>query len=66
MATINENQLTNKTFTPRHDLDYKFFHCENSSKGCNQLLGRGGGGEVSPVFFYLFKMLQHHTNISVQ
>ena len=29
----NENRLTNKTFTPKNDLDYKFFHRENVSKG---------------------------------
>ena len=33
MAPKNENR--NKTFTPKNDLDYKFFHCENISKGCN-------------------------------
>ena len=25
MATKNENRLTNKTFTPKNDRDYKFF-----------------------------------------
>ena len=32
-----ENRLTNKTFTPKNDLDYEFFHCENVSKGCYHL-----------------------------
>ena len=40
MPAKNENRLiTNKTFTPKNDLNYKFFHYENVSKGCNHFLG---------------------------
>ena len=35
----NENRLTNKTSTPKNDIDYTFSHCENVSKGCNHFLG---------------------------
>ena len=38
----NENRLTNITFTSKNDLDYKFFHCGNVSKGCNHFLGEKG------------------------
>ena len=30
-----ENRFTNKIFTPKTDPEYKFFHCENVSKGWN-------------------------------
>ena len=46
-----KNRFTNKTFTPKNDLDYKIFHCENFSKGCNHFLEEN----VSAVcFFYSF------------
>ena len=55
MATNKiENRLTNKIFTPKNDLDYKFFHCENVSKGCNHFFGE----KVSVGFFiFYFKCL---------
>ena len=45
-----ENRLTNKLFTPKNDLDNKFFHCENVSKGCNEFLGE----KRFCCVFYLF------------
>ena len=61
MATKIEYRFNILNFYYQNDTDYKFFHCENVSKGCNHF----HGGKVSVVFFYLFKMLQHHANISV-
>ena len=31
--------ITNKTFTPKTDLDFKFYHCGNVRKGCNHFFG---------------------------
>ena len=45
-----ENRITNKTFTPKNDLDYRFFHCGNVSKGCNHFLGE----KVSAVCFHYY------------
>ena len=54
MATHKtENRLTNKTFTPKNDLDYKYFHCESVSKGCNHFLVEIK--RVFVVFFIYFK-----------
>ena len=47
MPTKNENWLTKKTFTPKNDLDCKFFHCGNVSKGYNHFLV----DKVSVCFF---------------
>ena len=54
MATKNENRLTNKTFTPKNDLDYKFFQRGNVSKECNHFPG-GKKVSVVCVFFIYFK-----------
>ena len=51
MATKMKHRVTNKTFTPTNDLDYKFFHCENVSKGCNLFLGEKS---FCCVFFYYY------------
>ena len=51
MATKIENRLTNKTFTPKNDLDYKVCYCENVSKGCNYFFGEKVS--VVPFLFIL-------------
>ena len=57
MATKNENRLTNKTFTPKNDLDYNFFSIVKMLASDVSIFSGGGGVSVVCVFIIIIIIL---------